>query len=147
MIMKNDNQKANIKKHQVKPYKTEREYLAAKESLDKVLTDLKKSCNVRVFVIVSNDGVALKATNPRDVSKETLGSMSASVFGATEMVLSQMMSGTLDRTIAESEKDRLIVMRCGSAALLVVVTDSSENLENILKEMDKTSEKIKKLLG
>lgn len=145
--MKNDNQKANIKKHQNKRYRIESDDMAAVESLDKILADLKKSCKVRVFVIVSNDGVMLRSTNPRDVAKENLGSMSASVFGATEMVLSQMIDGTLDRTIAESEKDRLIVMRCSSTALLVVLTDSSENLENILKEMDKTSERIKKLMG
>jgi predicted regulator of Ras-like GTPase activity (Roadblock/LC7/MglB family) len=73
--------------------------------------------------------------------------MSASMFSGIEMVLSRMISGSITRTIVEADGDRLIVMSSGTAALLAVVTDSSEDLNGVLEAMDKSCERIRKILG
>ncbi|MCK5547713.1 MAG: roadblock/LC7 domain-containing protein [Thermoplasmata archaeon] len=121
--------------------------MSAKVSLDKILADLGKSCNTKASAIVSRDGVIIKSNNSKEIPEETLAALTASMFDGTEMVLSQMMDGPLDKTIAESKKNRIVVMSSGSVALLVVVAHISEVLDDLLTEMDKTSEKIRNVLG
>jgi len=121
--------------------------MVAKEDLRKILEDLKRSGRLKSFAIVSLDGVILESSNPDEFSQGTLTAKGASIFHGVEMVLSDMMDGSVDRTIAESGKYRLIVTRSGSVALLVAVTDISENLLEILKILENASMRIKEVLG
>jgi predicted regulator of Ras-like GTPase activity (Roadblock/LC7/MglB family) len=121
--------------------------MVEKEDIRKISKEIKKMSDVKAYAVISRDGFILESANFKTVSKEALATKSASMFNGVQMVLAEMMDGKISRTIAESEKDRLIVMSSGSVALLAVVTDLSKDLDDTLKSMEMTSAKIKSLLG
>jgi predicted regulator of Ras-like GTPase activity (Roadblock/LC7/MglB family) len=121
--------------------------MVKREDIRKISKEIKKMSDVKAYAVISRDGFILESDNFKAVSKEALATKSASMFNGIQMVLADMIDGKIHKTIAESEKNRLIVMSSGSAALLAVVTDLSKNLNDTLTAMETTSAKIKSLLG
>jgi hypothetical protein len=116
------------------------------EQLKNVLTELRRTGGIDASIIVSRDGLLIVSDVPEDVHVNTFAAMSATILGAAEMALSELGKGILDRIIVESKKVRVIVKGAGPKALLVVMLPPEVGLGLALVEIEKTADKIQKLL-
>ncbi|MDI6902655.1 MAG: roadblock/LC7 domain-containing protein [Methanocellales archaeon] len=117
------------------------------EMLEKVLEDLRDVGDVEASAIVSRDGLLMASDfAQRSYSAKTFAAMSATMLGAAETATSELKKGVPDRIIVESKEGKLIAAGAGPKALLVVMSNPGAGLGLILLEMEKTADKIKRLL-
>ncbi len=118
------------------------------DMLDKILSDTKKVGGVEASVIASRDGLLIVSNIPSSVCAraETFAAMSATMLGAAETATTELGKGVPDRIIVESEHGKLIAAGAGSKALFIVLTEPDAGLGLILVELEKATEKIKKML-
>ncbi len=116
--------------------------------LDKILSDTKKVGGVEASIVASRDGLLIASNIPSSLCAraETFAAMSATMLGAAETATTELGKGVPDRIIVESEHGKLIATGAGSKALFVVLTEPNAGLGLILVELEKATEKIKKML-
>ena len=121
--------------------------MAKAEMLEKALKDLKRTGDIEASAIVSRDGLLMASDfAQRSYGAETFAAMSATMLGAAETATAELRKGAPDRIIVESKESKIIVAGTGAKALLVVMSNPGAGLGLILLEMEKTADKIKRLL-
>ena len=121
--------------------------LTLRDMLKKVLMDLNATGEVYASAIVSRNGLLMACEMPSDIDSRTFAAMTATMVGAAETAFSELKKGVAERVIVEGREAKIIAMGAGKKALLVTMSDPRANLGLILLEMEKASEKIRKLLG
>jgi len=116
------------------------------EIIDKILVDLKKVRGVEACATVSRDGLLIRAILQEGQSSESFAAMSATMFGAAETATTVLGKGIPSRVIVESDRGRLIAVRAGPKALLIVLVSLDTGLGLILLELEKAAIKLKVLL-
>jgi len=114
--------------------------------LEKVLTDLRRTGDIEASAIVSRDGLLMASDIPEGVHAETFAAMSATMLGAAETAVSELKKGLPDRVIVESKQGKVIATGAGPKALLVVMTPPEAGLGLILVEMERATDKLKRML-
>ena len=114
--------------------------------LNKILLDLKQMGGINASSIASRDGLLVVSDMDHAAHAETFAAMSATMLGAAENATMELGKGVPDRVIVESDHGKLVAMGAGPNALLVTLTESDAGLGLILVELEKATEKIKKIL-
>ncbi len=117
-----------------------------RETLERILKDLKSIGDVEASAIISRDGLLIAADISKDVNAEAFAAMTATMLGAAETATSELGRGVPERVIVEGKNVKIIACGAGSKALLVLMTAPDANLGLILYKMSQVSEKIKELL-
>lgn len=118
-----------------------------KEKLVEILKEIRKVGDVQGSSVISVDGLVIASDLSNDVDEETFAAMSAAMQGAAETAVSELEQGELNEIVIDADKGKLITIRAGSLAILVVLTKPEVNLGLILLEMGRASDKILNILG
>ena len=121
--------------------------MVVKDELEGVLKDLKALGDVEATAIVSKDGLPIAVDLSSGVDAESFAALSATILGAAETAMSEVMSGSLDRVIIESEGGKIVATAAGPEALLVVMTSPNAKLGLILLKINKAKKRIMEILG
>ncbi len=116
------------------------------DMLNKILLDLKQMGGITASSIASRDGILIVSDMESQSHAETFAAMSATMLGAAESATTELRKGIPDRIIVESDHGKLIAMGAGPKALLVILTEPDAGLGLILVELEKSVEKIKKIM-
>ncbi len=119
--------------------------MQAKENIEKILNDLNNILGIEAAAAVTRDGLLMSSTTAK--SADTFAAMSATMFGAAQIASIEFGKGIPNRVIVETKNGILIAAGAGSRALLIVLTRNDSNLGEMLFEITKASEKIKKVIN
>ncbi|HJH28800.1 MAG TPA: roadblock/LC7 domain-containing protein [Methanosarcinaceae archaeon] len=114
--------------------------------LKKILLDLKQMGGITASSIASRDGLVVVSDMESESHAETFAAMSATMLGAAESATTELGKGIPDRVIVESDHGKLIAMGAGPKALIVILTEPDAGLGLILVELEKSVNKITKIM-
>lgn len=117
------------------------------EELESILGVLKNIGGVEASAVASRDGLLICSTIPKKQRAETFAAMAATMIGAAEMAASELGKGIPERIIVESKNGRIIGTGAGDKAFLIVMTQRDSNIDTIIEETAKASEKIRRVLS
>jgi predicted regulator of Ras-like GTPase activity (Roadblock/LC7/MglB family) len=117
------------------------------EELESILGVLKNTEGVEASAVASRDGLLIYSTIPKKQPAETFAAMAATMIGAAETAASELGKGIPERIIVESKNGMIIGTGAGDKAFLIVMTQNGSNIDNIIKETAKASEKIEQVLS
>jgi predicted regulator of Ras-like GTPase activity (Roadblock/LC7/MglB family) len=106
-----------------------------------ILGELNSNSNIESSVLVSRSGMHIAGTAPEGVHLETFVAMSAILLGSAETAISDI-KGELDNILVELDRSRIVIISAGNKALLVVVTNTKDNFQDILILIKKASDDI-----
>ncbi len=117
--------------------------MPARETIDKVLSDLNKTQGIEISALLSRDGLLISSTMERNA--DTFAAMSATMFGAAVMASEEFGKGYPDRVIVETKYGKLIASGAGPKVMIIVMARDDSTLGQILMEVSKASERIKEV--
>ncbi len=117
------------------------------EELESILGVLKNTGGVEASAVASRDGLLICSTIPKKQRAETFAAMAATMIGAAEMAASELGKGIPERIIVESKNGRIIGTGAGEKAVLIVMVLNDGNIDTIIEETAKATEKIKRVLS
>lgn len=97
--------------------------------------------------VVSTDGTVLAANMPPGIPPETLSIMCATIHGAGMTVSMEVRRENPRRIILESSEGRIVIVRAGRRALLVLVLSPDADLNRVADEMKPLVEEIARETG
>ncbi len=115
------------------------------DELDKVVSDMRRSGEIRAIAIASREGILVTSDMPPGVHAETFAAMAAIMLGAAETAALEMDIATPDRLIVETDEGRLVVAGAGERMMLVVLADIRAGLGHVIVEMNRAVARIKEL--
>lgn len=111
-----------------------------------ILQELEKSTgDILSTAIVTVDGLIMSSTSSNVVDKETFAAYSAATFKHAGGAMEELSNENIDMLIIESKNYRVITIRAGDHALLIVMAGKNAQMGILLLEMQKTSHKIQEL--
>ncbi|MCG2727296.1 MAG: roadblock/LC7 domain-containing protein [Candidatus Methanoperedenaceae archaeon] len=114
-------------------------YHLALEQLENSTADILSSA------LVTDDGLIMASTTSGEVNKETFAAYCAAAFKRVGETMEEHSSENIDTLLFESKNHRVVTVRVGEHALLVVLTGKNIQMGLILINMQKTAQKIKEL--
>ena len=121
----------------------------AEDMFEQILSDIiKGESGIKKVILVDRSGLTIShvsrdSETPTDV--ESIGAIASAVFGASEEQGKSLKIGKLGIVTSEFEKGKIFAASCGQG-ILTVVTDNNVNIGMVRYLMQKTSEKLKKIL-
>ncbi|MCD6514513.1 MAG: roadblock/LC7 domain-containing protein [Candidatus Odinarchaeota archaeon] len=121
----------------------------AEDMFERILSDIiKGESGIKKVILVDRSGLTISHVS-RDVGSpvdiESIGAIASAVFGASEEQGKNLRIGKLDLVTSEFENGKIFAASCGQG-ILTVVTDNNVNIGMVRYLMQKTSEKLKKVL-
>ncbi len=107
-----------------------------------ILGDLNNNPDISSSVVVSRSGMHIAGEAPPGVHLETFVAMSAILLGSAETAISEL-KGELENVMVELDRSRIIINSAGMKALLVVVTNTKDNYQPLLSQLQKAAEDLK----
>ncbi len=114
-----------------------------KQTIDRILHDLNNTKGIEASAVLSREGLLISTTMARNA--ESVGAMSATMFGAAEIAAIEFGKGNTNRVIVETKFGKLIASKAGPKTLIVVIARDDSTLGHILLEVSKASEKMKEV--
>jgi predicted regulator of Ras-like GTPase activity (Roadblock/LC7/MglB family) len=118
--------------------------MLTRESVEPILTELKKSGKVDATAVVSRDGILIGAEIPPEVHGETFAIMSATMLGAAITANSELNKNMPSKVLVESDDGVTIVAGAGINSILVVSSKGGDKAA-VVSAADEAVEKLKKL--
>jgi len=118
--------------------------MLTRESVEPILSELKKTGKVDATAVVSRDGILIGAEIPPEVHGETFAIMSATMLGAAITANSELNKNMPSKVVVESDDGITIVAGAGINSILVVSSKDSDR-KGVLSSTDGAIEKLKKL--
>ncbi|MCZ7357520.1 MAG: roadblock/LC7 domain-containing protein [Candidatus Methanoperedens sp.] len=111
-----------------------------------LLQELKKSSNdILSTAIVTNDGLVMSSASSNGIDNETFAAYGAATFRYAGETMEELSKETNDTLLCESKNHRVMIIRSGDDALLVVMTGKNAQMGLVLFEMQKAAQKIKEI--
>ncbi|WP_457620400.1 roadblock/LC7 domain-containing protein [Methanopyrus sp.] len=114
--------------------------------IEKVLADLNRVAGVNGSLVASSDGLVVAEMVPPEVNAEVVGAITTTVYGSGERVVEEMELGELEQMLMESTDGKVIAIRAGDDAVLVLITDPDANLGLIRLKAREAAEEIARRL-
>lgn len=95
--------------------------------------------------LVTDDGLVMASTTSGEINKETFAAYCAAAFKRAGETMEELSSENIDTLLFESKNHRVVTVRVGEHALLVVLTGMNVQMGLVLINMQKTAKKIKEL--
>ena len=111
-----------------------------------ILRELKGLDEVLSSIVVSRSGMHIAGDAPDGVHLETFVAMSAILLGSAETAVSEIR-GDLQDVFIELDRSRVIINSAGAKALLVIVTKTKDNLQDLLPHLRQASQSIASVLA
>ena len=106
------------------------------ERVNDILRDLNNNSNVITSLVISKSGMHIAGQPPAGVHLETFVAMAAVLLSAAESA-SSGLKGELEDVFIELDRSRVIIESVGNKGLLVVVTNTKENHDNLHEQVKK----------
>jgi predicted regulator of Ras-like GTPase activity (Roadblock/LC7/MglB family) len=118
------------------------------DRLQGLLADLVQQQGVIGAGLVSRDGIRVLDAWRRETSnKETFSAMSATLMGAAEIALSELVGVKTRRVVAESSRVTMVVVGASDDLLLVALAESDVRLDRFLAVVDAAANGVTKVLA
>jgi predicted regulator of Ras-like GTPase activity (Roadblock/LC7/MglB family) len=95
--------------------------------------------------LVTDDGLVMASTTSGEINKETFAAYCAAAFKRAGETMEELSSENIDTLLFESKNHRVVTVRVGEHALLVVLTGMNVQMGLVLINIQRTAQKIKEL--
>jgi predicted regulator of Ras-like GTPase activity (Roadblock/LC7/MglB family) len=103
--------------------------------------------HVEASAVVNIQGLPICSAMPVGVDDGILAAMTATMISMGEKAADELERGKLSRILVEGAEGYLILTSAGKEAILAILTKSKANLGMVFLVMEKTAEKIARILG
>ncbi|WP_456481272.1 roadblock/LC7 domain-containing protein [Methanopyrus sp.] len=110
--------------------------------IEKVLADLNRVAGVEGSMVASSDGLVIAEAVPPDVDPEVVGAIATTVYGSGERVVDKMELGETEQMLMESSRGKVMIIKVGEDAVLVVITDPDANLGLVRLKAQEAAEEL-----
>jgi len=111
-----------------------------------LLSELENSTgDIISTAIVTHDGLIMACTKTDTMHKEILAAYGAATFKRASETMEELSGGNIDMLLYESKNHRVVTVRAGEHALLMVLTGRIVNMGMVLMNAQNTALKIKEL--
>jgi predicted regulator of Ras-like GTPase activity (Roadblock/LC7/MglB family) len=116
------------------------------EKMNSILKELRSSvADVEAAVLLSADAMALASDIGNDSDEDQISAMSASVLSLGERAARELRRGKLDQVYIKGDLGYLLVMSCGTEAILAVLVSPNAKLGVLFMETRRTADELSKL--
>ena len=115
-------------------------------SLEGILRDLQKNCEVHASAIVTDRGQVIWALLPQGVEEKAVSAMAAATVSIGRRVGNALASGFPDQILIDGTEKSVIIKDVGKV-VLIGLADSNSEIGLIGFELDKAAERIEAILG
>ena len=119
--------------------------MTREEVIKKELNDIMKMKGVLSSAVISKEGFVISGFFQHGVDQEIVAAMIATLAGAGEQVLIELVGGDLILSSVEGQKKNMVVVDAGNA-FVVCVTDKGASIKELVPKIVSTGKKIKKIL-
>src|SRR5438093_12693973 len=116
----------------------------AAAQLTKILRDFNTRYRASLSAVVSRNGVPIAWALPADMRPDNLGTLTATILEASEVIYSGLNHDPPKRIILEAEKGTLIAIGVGPKAFLVTMIPGQ--VATVRSALDETYSPIRRLL-
>jgi len=95
--------------------------------------------------LVTDDGLVMASTTSGEINKETFAAYCAAAFKRAGETMEELSGENIDTLLFESKNHRVVTVRVGEHALLVVLTGMNVQMGLVLINIQRTAQKIKEL--
>jgi predicted regulator of Ras-like GTPase activity (Roadblock/LC7/MglB family) len=121
--------------------------VAKAEQLERIVRELRQLPNVIGAVLVSRGGIVITASASEEAHAETFAAMGATMSGAASAALSEFNKTGPDRIVVEGRECVLVAVDAGTKAILVVLKEGRDGVEQLLSSAEVASRLIKETLS
>jgi predicted regulator of Ras-like GTPase activity (Roadblock/LC7/MglB family) len=110
------------------------------------LSELENSTgDVISTAIVTHDGLIMASTRSDIMHRETFAAYGAATFKRADETIEELTGENIDMLLYESKTNRVVTVRAGEHALLIVLTGKNVQMGMVLMNAHNTALKIKEL--
>ena len=106
------------------------------ERVNDILGELNNNPNVITSLVISRSGMHIGGKPPEIAHLETFVAMAAILLSAAEAATSEL-KGKLENVFIELDRSRVIIDSAGNKGVLVVVTNTKNNLDSLHEQVKK----------
>lgn len=111
-----------------------------------VLSELENSTgDIISAAIVTNDGLIMACTKSDEMQREIFAAYGAAAFKRASETMEELSGENINMVLYESKDHRIVTVRAGEEALLLVLTGKNVQLGLILINVQNTALKIKEI--
>jgi len=121
--------------------------VAKAEQLERIVRELRQLPNVIGAVLVSRGGIVITASASEEAHAETFAAMGATMSGAASAALSEFNKVGPDRIVVEGRDCVLVAVDAGTKAILVVLKEGRDGVEQLLSSAEVASRLIRETLS
>ena len=117
------------------------------ENLNKILKNLQSgSPDVEASALITEDGLIIASSLPRDLDEVTVGGMSATLLHLGTRAATTLNRGDVKEVIVRGDEGYGVMVSAGSGVLLLVVANENAKLGLIFFDMRAAINAIKQVL-
>lgn len=111
------------------------------EAYRKIFTDIESAGKVEGGCIVSRDGLLIYSSMDK-IHAEAFAAMLATLLSSAEVAMDEIGAGVPKKVIVEGREKKIMVTGAGPHALLAIVVEDGDEMEEVLLEGAKKVEEI-----
>jgi uncharacterized protein len=116
--------------------------LSDREHLQGVLTKILAESGVKGVVLVRRDGIPVMDAFHAPMDAETFSAMAATIVGAADVAVAEVMGGAIAWTLVNAARARLALAAVTQELVLVVVTEPDAPPETTVKIIEESAAKV-----
>jgi len=113
-------------------------------SLERILDELGTAGYIKDSAIIANDGMLLASRLEPDVDANVLSAITGAIIGSADKSMIELGKARTHKIIVETDKGKLILLKAGRNANLVVFTAPDAALGLILGEIERVCKEIER---
>jgi len=121
--------------------------VAKAEQLERIVRELRQLPNVIGAVLVSRGGIVITASATEEAHTETFAAMGATMSGAASAALSEFNKQGPERIMVEGRDCLLMTTDAGPKAILVVLKEGREGMEQLMSGVEVAVRLIRETLS
>ncbi|MFX0138769.1 MAG: roadblock/LC7 domain-containing protein [Candidatus Hodarchaeota archaeon] len=125
----------------------EQKMISRGEAIVHILKELEvRSPDIEGTAVISTEGLVIASAMPEEMEEEHVAAISAIVLSLGERIVSELARGTLEQVYTKGEKGYVLIISCGSDALLVIIANQFAKLGMVFLDAKRTSKELVKFL-
>jgi hypothetical protein len=96
--------------------------------------------------VVSEDGLIIASSLPRDLEESHIAAMSAAMLSMGSRTASELKRGTVQQIFVKGENGFVIIMHAGPHAALLAMARKEAKLGLLFLDMSRTAEEVEQIL-
>jgi len=146
-LNKSRNKKKNVSKERNMVKIKEQKMISRGEAIANTLKALEaKSPDIEGSAVISTEGLVIASAMPEEMEEEHVAAISAIVLSLGERIVSELSRGELEQVFTKGKKGYVLIISCGSDALLVIIANQFAKLGMVFLDAKRTSQELMKYL-